>query len=705
MHRACLIGTGNIASAHADAIKQLPQVEIAGVFDANASAATNFASRHGIGRVYQTLSDVLQDQSIMAVHVLTPPGTHSEIALQTISAGKHTLVEKPIAISSYDALQLVEQSRKADLVCAVNQNLCYVSAYSQAEREIRAGNLGTLRYLSVSFEPVLRQLVARQFSHWMFKTPKNLLLEQAIHPLSQILHLMQTVDYVNVTPGRLIEIGNGAGIVPEFTAVLVNAITTCTFRFRVGASFPVMRIDAHCDDGLARIDLVTGTVLINTRGPFLDPVDHATSNVRAGLSLARQGMSNALAYGLSTAGLQKRSDSFSQSMQSSVSAFYDAVDKKKPLFTDAAFGARLVELCEEIERQLPAPKVKLPTSQTASEAAVSFNADPRPMVVVFGGTGFIGAPTVKELLAAGFKVRVVARGMQNLANEFYSNGIQLMQGDVKNERDIESAVAAAQYVINLAHGGGGSTYEAIRTAMVDSASAIATASAAAGVTRLVQVGSIAGLYLGNSKDLITGGTPVDPHSASRGDYARAKAEADAAVEETCSRLAIDYVLLRPGIVVGTGTSPLHSGLGFYNNEQHVIGWNSGNNAIPFVLVEDVARAIVSSMKSPKASGRAYNLAGDVAMSAREYIELLGTYQKRPLKFHPRSPTRLWAEDALKWMVKRIAGRKVPLTSIRDLRSRGMVARFDCSDAKADLGWQPEFDRGKFIQKAIAVHSE
>ena len=53
-----------------------------------------------------------------------------------------------------------------------------------------------------------------------------------------------------------------------------------------------------------------------------------------------------------------------------------------------------------------------------------------------------------------------------------------------------------------------------------------------------------------------------------------------------------------------------------------MGWNHGRNPLPFVLVEDVADAIARATLKPELSGRSLNLVGDVAMTAREYIDEL-----------------------------------------------------------------------------------
>jgi hypothetical protein len=51
-------------------------------------------------------------------------------------------------------------------------------------------------------------------------------------------------------------------------------------------------------------------------------------------------------------------------------------------------------------------------------------------------------------------------------------------------------------------------------------------------------------------------------------------------------------------------------------------------------------------------------------------------------------------------LKRAGGRKAPYPSLYDLRSRGLSAQFDCTDAKRDLGWAPESDRERFVHRAF-----
>ena len=91
-------------------------------------------------------------------------------------------------------------------------------------------------------------------------------------------------------------------------------------------------------------------------------------------------------------------------------------------------------------------------------------------------------------------------------------------------------------------------------------------------------------------------------------------------------------------------------------------------------------------------------------NARAYLAALGRALGRDLRFHPQTAEKIWLLELGKWAIKRAGGRAVPVPSLRDLRSRGMAATFDCADAKRDLGWHPVADPAVFHARAIAVQA-
>ncbi len=604
---------------------------------------------------------------------------------------------KPLAVSRAQCDTLLAAADRYGTPLGVNQNFVHHPAFVRLRALLDARALGRPNFVDCLYNVPLRQMAARQFGHWMFREPGNILLEQAVHPLSQIVTLTGHIHDVRAIAGPAMELAPGVPFHTSLTATLAGADLPAQLRFAVGQSFPFWQIRVVCDDGVAVADILANRVFTHGRTRWMEAVDGAAAGTRTGAAIARDSVRNLSDYALSMLHLKSRSDPFFRSMRGSIGAFHAALDASRPPPLDGTFGAGLVSLCETMAQQVfarPQPR------------ATVTREDPAPScdVAILGGTGFIGVHTVRRFLDAGMRVSVMARSIDNLPALFSDSRVVLHRGDIRDADAVARAIGNAPVVVNLAHGGGGADWEAIRAAMVGGAETVARACQKLGVRRLVHVGSIASLYLGPQRDRVTGATPPDPQEAKRGDYARAKVLCDRMLMQMHAREKLPVCILRPGVVVGEGTSPFHSGLGLFNNEQHCIGWNAGRNPLPFVLAEDVADAIFRATQAEGVEGKCYNLVGDVQLSAREYMTELASALGRPLRFHPQVASKIWLDDLGKWVVKRATGRAVPRPDRRDFLSRGMLAQFDCSDAKRDLNWQPTADRRRFVERAILLHA-
>ena len=699
MRRVGLVGAGYISRVHAEALRTVPGVQITAVIDPVSANAESLASEWSIPHVFASLDDALAGDTLDCAHVLVPPERHADVAAALIAAGKPTLMEKPLADTAAACSTLVGEADAAGVSLGVNQNFVYHPAFVRLRRLVQRRELGRPNCVACIYNVPLRQIAARQFGHWMFAAPGNLLLEQAVHPLSQIVALAGPISQMRVLAGPPLPIAPGQAITPTLDAIFTGTDLPASLRFALGQSFPFWQVSVVCDDGVAVADILANRFYTQRRTRWLDTVDGVASAARTGAALAGDSIRNAGDYGLSLLRLKPRSDAFVASMRASIAAFHAALDDGQAPELDGRFGTMLVAACEQM-RDLAFPA---PPPPAAAPAAPS-ERDAAPDIAILGGTGFIGTHLVRKCLDEGLCVSVMARSVRGLPALFHHPRVRVTRGDIRDPAAVESAIGQVKLVVNLAHGGGGGSWQQIHDAMVGGAEAVTRACVARGVHRLVHVGSIAALYLGPGSVPVTGATPPDPQAEHRADYARAKAACDRALLDLHARDGLRVVILRPGVVVGDGGPPLHSGLGFFNNDQHCIGWNDGRNPLPFVLVEDVAAAILLAARAEGVEGRCYNLVGDVRPSAREYIAALGAALHRPLRFHPQSPLALWATELGKWGIKRAGGRRSPVPSLRDLLSRGMKAPFDCTDAKRDLGWQPVADPAVFNARAIAVHA-
>lgn len=696
--RTALIGAGFISTTHIEALKvAVPETELVAIVDRNLGLAKSRAAQWGIPNVYGDIEELIAAGTADVAHVLAPPDLHAPIARRLLEAGLHVLLEKPMATSVADCEALTALAAEKGVVLGINQNFVYHPSYRAARRILLdERRLGPIRSLHVTFNVPLRQLGARQFDHWMLQEPVNILLEQAVHPLSQMADLLGAPTVTGGQGGKPLQIAPGRLFYDRWSADLMCGETPAQLYLAFGQSFHAWRFTALCDDGLLVCDLSAGRVMVQGRAQWPEFLDNLVTGAGVAAQTAGQSIGGAVGYITGLLKLRPRSDGFFVSMRDSIAAFYKGIPNgKAPL--DGAFGGSLVKVCESLAAKLPAAEATKKAKNTAKKEA------PAPDLVVFGGSGFIGSHLISKLVEAGRPVRVMSRGAGDRSPPFDSPLVEVMRGSVTNREDVERALAGAKHVVNLAHGGGGANWDEIKRAMVDSGLLVAECAVAAGVRRLVHVGSISGLYLGNPNEVITGATPPDAEPEKRNLYSRGKVEADRALLAFAAEKALDLVILRPGLVVGEGTAALHGGLGFFNNEQHVIGWNGGTNPLPFVLADDVADAIIKAVDAAALPGRTYNLVGDVRPTAREFVSMLVNATGRPIAYHPQSVDWLYAAELFKWGIKRATGKSADVPSRRDLVSRGLNAQFDCSDAKRDLDWHPVADKPTFIARAVEIH--
>lgn len=98
-------------------------------------------------QVTDDLDTVLADETVQAVAIATPAGTHLPVALAALRAGRHVLVEKPLAATYDEGRQLVEEADRRGLTLMCDHTYCYTPAVLRIRELLRSGDLGELHYL------------------------------------------------------------------------------------------------------------------------------------------------------------------------------------------------------------------------------------------------------------------------------------------------------------------------------------------------------------------------------------------------------------------------------------------------------------------------------------------------------------------------------------------------------------------------------
>jgi predicted dehydrogenase len=147
--RVAIIGCGGIANGkHLPSLKKLEQVEMVAFCDIEIKKAEKAAIEYGTpeATVYKNYKQLLEDESIDVVHVLTPNISHAEISIASMEAGKHVMCEKPMAKSSEEAKLMVETAERTGKKLTIGYNNRFRPDSQYLHNVCKQGDLGEVYY-------------------------------------------------------------------------------------------------------------------------------------------------------------------------------------------------------------------------------------------------------------------------------------------------------------------------------------------------------------------------------------------------------------------------------------------------------------------------------------------------------------------------------------------------------------------------------
>jgi predicted dehydrogenase len=142
MLKVGMIGTGNISNRHMEGWAASPDAEVVAGMDSNPFTLTSWGRRHGVTRLTSHLDEILADPGIDIVDICTPNMSHAPLAIAALEAGKHVIVEKPLAPTPEEVRRMIAARDAAgrELMCAQHYRFSGLGRAMKAE--IGEGALG-----------------------------------------------------------------------------------------------------------------------------------------------------------------------------------------------------------------------------------------------------------------------------------------------------------------------------------------------------------------------------------------------------------------------------------------------------------------------------------------------------------------------------------------------------------------------------------
>lgn len=177
-----VVGLGAFGQRYLRALRAMSGVDIAWVSDLDEAHCREVADRYGVPRYGADLTPICDAPEVDAVVVVTPEAAHREIAVAALDAGKHVLVEKPLATTETDALAMIAAAEKTGKLLMTAFLLRFDYRYAQMKQRLPLIAPVRNLYACRNFDRSLFQLYSRTHSF----------VENAIHDIDLILWYMES---------------------------------------------------------------------------------------------------------------------------------------------------------------------------------------------------------------------------------------------------------------------------------------------------------------------------------------------------------------------------------------------------------------------------------------------------------------------------------------------------------------------------------
>jgi predicted dehydrogenase len=193
-----MIGVGSIADLHAEGYRKNSSAKIVGVTDVAQDLANAKAEKYGAGKVYESVEKMLADPMVEAVDIAVPTVAHMPLAIKACEAGKHVMLEKPMARTTEECDRIIKAADAAGVKLMVDHSLRFFPPFRQAKKLVDEGGIG--------------QLVKTRATHmgWGYmgwradpeQAGGGLLIEGAVHPLYLSEWFLGKIKRVSAITGK-----------------------------------------------------------------------------------------------------------------------------------------------------------------------------------------------------------------------------------------------------------------------------------------------------------------------------------------------------------------------------------------------------------------------------------------------------------------------------------------------------------------------
>ncbi len=203
-----VIGAGGIGQDHIASFQQHPAARVVALAEVSPERGRAAADKFGIAELVQDYRRLLTRPDIHVVSIALPNYLHARVALHALQAGKHVMLDKPMATRASDALKLVTEAQKQKVLLMVGQNQRFIPEVQTAKQLITRGILGDVYHAKTAW---CRRAGIPRIGSWFTQTKLaggGSTYDIGVHALDRCLYLMGEFDAAAVSGQTYTQFGH-----------------------------------------------------------------------------------------------------------------------------------------------------------------------------------------------------------------------------------------------------------------------------------------------------------------------------------------------------------------------------------------------------------------------------------------------------------------------------------------------------------------
>ena len=293
--RVGIIGSGFIAKQkHLPAWKKVARdAQVVALSDPNVAQAEELARAYGIAGVYKDYRQMLEAEQLDVVDICSPPRTHAELAIGSLKAGAHALIEKPMAINTEECDQILavaqENGRK---ICVAHSDLFYPS-FLKAREIVKQGSIGDFGGMRIFLSTPVDYITSKP-DHWAHRLPGGVIGETGPHVIYMALAFINPIQTVRVDARKQL---NQFPWSPyeDYRLDLIGENATCSVALTYATNRWAVQLDLWGSEGHLKFDLETQTLIVHGRSD-LKPMTLGISAVKEAGQMLSGTLGTSLSY-------------------------------------------------------------------------------------------------------------------------------------------------------------------------------------------------------------------------------------------------------------------------------------------------------------------------------------------------------------------------------------------------------------------------